>query len=230
MNFNLSQLSKVSVDSLVQQGLDSFFSRQSKSGLKEKEKIRTIKCSLDRKGELYRLPPTHEFTLCAYQVRRQDAVGSILITLDNLRNFHKALHQEILDAAAKGNLKKADKYIHQKRNVDIANYTHRIKGYRITKNKAKILVWIIDLDLHKETSDQKSYGSGTAKAVVLDLATAFLDHPKAKASRLDYLDVVIDLDWIEEIRNVARPFYNHSHLHHKIIYHQSLSGEHRLVS
>ena len=230
MNFDLSKFGKTSVESLVQQGIDTILNRSSKQNEKSKDKISVTKRSLDRKGELYQLPPSHEFTLSAYQIRYLDASGSIIVTLDNLRAFDKLLNKEIIESATTGNLKKADKYIHQKHNVDVLNYTHRVKAYRITKNKAKILVWIIDLDLHKETSDEQSYGSGTAKAVVQDLAITFLDHPTAKSSRRDYLDTVIDLDWIEAIRQAAQPFYNHSQIKHKIIYHQPLRNSHCLVS
>jgi len=230
VNFDLSKLGNVRVESLVQQGIDTILNRSPKSEEKAKDKIAVFRRSLDRKGELYQLPPSHDFTLSAYQIRHLDASGSVIITLDNLRAFYKLLNKEIIEAATKGNFKKADKYIHQKRNVSINDYTHRIKAYRVTKNKAKILVWIIDLDLHKETSDEQSYGSGTAKAVVQDLAINYLDHPIAKASRLDYLDTLVDLDWIKEIRQVARPFYNHSQLTYKIIYHQSLNNDSRLAS
>jgi len=227
MNFDLSKLANINLDSLMQQGLDTILKRQTQSEVKNSGKIRAIKVSLDRKGELYQLPPSHEFTIAAYQIRHENASGSVIITLDNLRNFYKLLNKEIIESATKGNLRKADKYIHQKRNVNVSDYTHRIKAYRVTKTKAKILVWIIDLDLHKESSDEKSYGSGTARAVVQDLAISFLDHPIAKLSRLDYLDTVIDLDWIKEIHQVAQPFYNHSQLSYKIIYHQSLSSDSR---
>jgi hypothetical protein len=229
MSFDLSKLGNINLESLVQQGLDTILKRQTQTGVKTTEEVHTIKISLDRKGELYQLPPSHDFTLAAFQIKHLNASGSVIVTLDNLRKFYKLLNKEILESATKGDLKKADKYIHQRRNVNVSDYTHRIKAYRVMKNKAKILVWIIDLDLHKETSDEQSYGSGTARAVVQDLAIQFLDHPVAKASRIDYLDRVIDLDWIKEIRQVAQPFYNHSQLNYKIIYHRSLSNDPRLA-
>ncbi|MGA1622723.1 MAG: hypothetical protein ACO36E_08335 [Synechocystis sp.] len=219
----LSKLASFSLDSLLPQGLDTILKRQTQSGTPPDEPIRAIKKSLDQKGELFRLPPSHDFTLAAYQIRHQDASGSVLITLDNLRKFHKFLNKEIIEAAERGDFKKADKYIHQQHNVDIHRYTHRIKAYRVTDKKAKILVWIIDLDLHKESSDEQSYGSGTARAMTQDLAINYLDHPVAKAGRRDYLDTVIDLDWVEEIRQAARPFYNHSLIQHKIIFHHPLN-------
>ncbi len=222
MDFDLSKLGNLKVESLVQQGLDTILNRQSKSESKSNAKVTLVKRSLDQKGELYLLPPSHKFTITAYQIRYQKATGSILITLDNLRDFNQTLGQEILEAAAKGRLTKADRYIRQKRNVDITNYTHRIKVYRVTESKAKILIWIIDWDLHKETSDENSYGSGTARALLQELAISFLDYPLAKESRHDYLDVLVDIDWVKEIKQAARPFYSHSQLSHKVIYHQFL--------
>lgn len=224
MNFDLSKLGSFKLEDLVQQGLDTILQRQSKSPPKGNEQVDIVKISLDRKGKLYKLPPSHRFTIAAYQIKYENAVGSILITLDNLRDFNKMLNQEILEAAGKGNLRAADKYIRQKRNVDVSNYTHRVKAYRVTESKAKILTWIIDWDLHKETSDENSYGSGTARAVVQDLAVQFIDHPRAKESRKDYLDSIMDMDWVGEIRQVALPFYNHTQLSHKTIYHHRLEG------
>lgn len=222
MNLDLSKLSSLKVESLVQQGLDTILNRQAKA--LSMDKVSLIKKSLDQKGELYRLPPSHTFTIAAYQVRYQNSVGSILITLDNLRDFNKMLDQEILQEASKGCLRKADRYIRQKRNVDITKYTHRIKGYRVNQAKAKILTWIIDWDFHKQTSDENSYGSGTARALMQELAVTFLDHPDAKNRRQDYLDAIMELNWVKEILNTAKPFYNHSQITHKIIYHQSLSN------
>jgi hypothetical protein len=219
MNFDLSKLSSIKVESLVQQGLDTILNRQAKAEALSVDKVSLIKKSLDQKGELYRLPPSHKFTIAAYQVRYQNSVGSILITLDNLREFNKMLDQEILQEASKGYLRKADRYIRQKRNVDITKYTHRIKAYRVNQAKAKILTWIIDWDFHKQTSDESSYGSGTARALMQELAVAFLDHPIAKHSRGDYLDAIMALNWVEEILHAAKPFYSHSQITHKIIYH-----------
>jgi hypothetical protein len=222
MNFDLSKLGKIKVESLVQQGLDTILNRQSKSENKSSGEVALIKRSLNQKGSLYRLPPSHQFTLVAYQIRYENATGSILIVLDNLRDFNKMLNQEILEEASKGHLRKADRYIRQKRNVDISNYTHRIKAYRVTKSKAKILTWIIDWDFHKETSSENSYGSGTARALVQNLAINFLDHPLLKDTRQDYLDALIDIDWVKEIHQVAQPFYRHTQINHKVIYHQFL--------
>ncbi|AIE75160.1 MULTISPECIES: hypothetical protein [unclassified Synechocystis] len=225
MNLDLSKLGNIKVESLVQQGLDTILNRQSKSEAKSTEEVSLIKKSLDLKGELYRLPPSHKFTIAAYQVRHQNSVGSILITLDNLREFNKMLDQEILQEASKGHLRKADRYIRQKRNVDTAKYTHRIKSYRVNQAKAKILTWIIDWDFHKQTYEESSYGSGTARSLMQELATSFLDHPAAKNSRRDYLDAIMDLNWVTEILQAAKPFYNHSQITHKIIYHHLAQGQ-----
>lgn len=222
MNFNLSKLGNLKVETLVQQGLDTILHRQSKAETDSSQNVVLIKKSLDQKGELYRLSPSHKFTIAAYQVRYQTATGSILIVLDNLRDFNKMLNQEILEEASKGHLRKADRYIRQKHNVDVNNYTHRIKAYRVTKSKAKILSWIIDWDFHKETSSENSYGSGTARALVQELAIGCLDNVLAKESRQDYLDALIDIDWVQQIAQVAKPFYNHTQLSHKVIYHQFL--------
>ncbi|QUS59424.1 hypothetical protein IQE94_10640 [Synechocystis sp. PCC 7339] len=224
MSFDLSKLSSLKVESLVQQGLDTILNRQAKVGSSSAEKVSLIKKSLDQKGELYRLPSSHKFTIAAYQVRHKNAVGSILITLDNLREFNKMLDQEILQEASKGHLRKADRYIRQKRNVDITTYTHRIKGYRVTQAKAKILTWIIDWDFHKQSSDESSYGSGTARALMQELAVSFLDHPDAKNNRQDYLDAIMTLNWVKEILQTAKPFYSHSQITHKVIYHHQVES------
>ena len=216
---NFSELGNLKLESLLQQGLDTFLKRQSNTPEKANkiEKILLKKRSLDRKGELYELPPTHAITLVAYQIRRKGSEGSILVTLEHLRKLYQELNQEILRYASNGRLAKAEKLWQQQKNVDILHYTHRIKAFRVNE-KVKILNWIIDLDLHKETSDEQSYGSGTAKAVLESLMTVFLDEPEAKGSSQDYLDTLIAEDWMTHITEASRPFYNHSQLRHKIVF------------
>jgi hypothetical protein len=208
---------KMSVESLIQTGLDTFLKRQKQTAATEDNgKFQLIKRSLDRKGELYELKPSHTATLGAYQLRHQEGKGSILVTLEHLRKLYQTLNREILEHAANGNLKKAENSWQQQKNINLNQYTHRIKVFRV--NKAKLLFWMIDMDLHKELTDENSYGSGTAKSMIVSLLTTFLDEPQAKASEDDYLDALIEQDWVLHIQKVATPFYNHSQLTHKVLF------------
>lgn len=220
MVFNISDLGSLKVESLIQQGLDTLLKRQAEdkkvTGKAIADQIQLRKKSLDRNGELYELPPSHSAILIAYQIKYKGSKGSILVSLEHIRLLYQNLNREILTAATKGNLKQAEVLWQQQKNVNIVAYTHRIKVFRV--NQAKILNWIIDLDLHKESSDERSYGSGTAKAVIESLMTNFLDEPNAKNSKLSYLDALIEEDWVEHLKNVARPFYSHSTLNYKLVF------------
>ena len=221
----LEKLGNISVESLVQQGIDTILNRDSKPDNQQK-KIILVKRSLDQNGNLYKLPSSHDFTLVAYQIRHKRGQGSILVTLDHLRKFKRNLNRQILDNIAKGNLHKADRYIHKQNNVDSSHYTHRIKVYRVTQNRAKILSWIIDFDFYKESSDEKSYGSGTAKALLKSLLESFLDHKVAKSREYhhDYLDSILELNWAEEVEKAAKPFYRHNRITHKLIFSKASSS------
>lgn len=213
----ISDFGKMSVESLIQTGLDTLLNRQKQTGIPDgKEQFQLIKRSLDRKGELYELVPSHSATIGAYQLRHQDGKGSILVTLEHLRKLYQTFNRDILEQAAKGNLKKAESYWQQQKNINLNRYTHRLKVFRV--NKAKLLFWMIDMDLHKELTDENSYGSGTAKSMIVSLLTTFLDEPKAKASEDDYLDALIEQDWVPHIQEVATPFYNHSQLTYKVLF------------
>ncbi|WLT39703.1 hypothetical protein NON20_09840 [Synechocystis sp. B12] len=50
MNFDLSKLSSMKVESLVQQGLDTILNRQTKAEASSVDKVSLIKKSLDQKG------------------------------------------------------------------------------------------------------------------------------------------------------------------------------------
>jgi hypothetical protein len=215
---NLSEIGNIKLESVIQQGIDTFFKRQQehKNDDHNGSEVPVRKRSLDRDGTLYELPPTHPYTLAAYQIRRQGSKGSIIVTLEHLRKLYQSLNREVLAEAAKGDLSRAEAYLKKQKNIDISHYTHRLKVFRA--NQAKILIWLIDLDLHKETSDENSYGSGTAKAMVESLMETFLDEPKAIHSNNDYLDVLIEQDWVTHLTAAARPFYNHSQLSYKLVF------------
>ncbi|BFM40456.1 unknown protein [Synechocystis sp. LKSZ1] len=217
MSFNLSEIGNIKLESVLQQGIDTFFKRQQENktaqGVAE---VPVRKRSLDRDGTLYELPPTNSYTLAAYQIRRQGSKGSIIVTLDHLRKLYQSLNREVLAEAAKGDLSRAEAYLKKQKNIDISHYTHRLKVFRA--NQAKILIWLIDLDLHKETSDENSYGSGTAKAMLESLMGSFLDEPKALEHKNDYLDVLVEEDWVAHLAAAARPFYNHSQLSYKLVF------------
>jgi hypothetical protein len=221
MTFDIiSNLSGLKVESLIQQGLDTILKRQTedntKTGKGSETQVQLRKRSLDRQGKLYELPPSHSVILVAYQIRRKGSHGSIIVTLEHIRLLYQTLNREILTAATKGNLKQAEILWKQQKNINVNIYSHRIKVFRV--NQAKILNWIIDLDLQKETSYEKSYSSGTAKAILESLMTNFLDEPNAQKSNLGYLDALIEEDWIEQIKNVACPLHHNSTLNYKLVF------------
>jgi len=220
MVFNISDLGSLKVESLIQQGLDTLLKRQAEdkkiTGKAIADQIQLRKKSLDRNGELYELPPSHSAILVAYQIKYKGSQGSILVSLEQIRILYQNLNREILASASTGNLKQAEILWQQQKNVNMIAYTHRIKVFRV--NQAKILNWIIDLDLRKEASNERSYGNGTAKAVLESLMTNFLDEPNAKNSKLSYLDALMEEDWVEHLKNVVRPFYNHSTLNYKLVF------------
>jgi hypothetical protein len=207
----------MNVESLIQTGLDTLLNRQKQTQKQDWEgEFKLVKRSLDRKGELYEIKPSHSSTIAAYQLRHQRAKGSLLVTLEHLRKLYQMFNGEILTEASKGNLKKAEAFWQQQKNIDITKHTHRLKAFRV--NQAKILFWLIDMDLHKELSDENSYGSGTAKSMVASLLANFLDEPRARASEDDYLDFLVEEDWIPHIKTAATPFYNHSQLEYKLLF------------
>ncbi|MGL5034822.1 MAG: hypothetical protein ACRC6M_13580 [Microcystaceae cyanobacterium] len=220
MSFSFSDLGNLKVESLIQQGLDTILKRQSdeqnKTGQTHGGSPQLRKRSLDNKAELYELPPTHSVTLAAYQIRRKGSKGSILVIMEHLKKLYQSLNQEILAAAAKGDLPTAEKLWQQQKNVDITHYTHRLKVFRV--NQSKILDLIIDLDLHTEKTSEKSYGSGTAKSLLDALMTYFLDEPNALSSRQDYLDCLVSDDWLKHLTEVAKPFYKERSLTYKTVF------------
>ena len=76
----LSWVGIMNVESLIQTGLDTLLNRQKQTQKQDGEgEFKLVKRSLDRKGELYEIKPSHSSTIAAYQLRHHRGKGSLLV-------------------------------------------------------------------------------------------------------------------------------------------------------
>ncbi len=211
MAFNLSDIGNMPIESFIQQGIDTFFKHQKeKTGEVGLGEIKLIRRSNDEDRKLYELPPSHLFTLGAYQVKHEEARGSVIVTLEHLPKLYESFNRKILSEASQGNLSNAEGYLHKQKNIDIAQYTHRLKVFRV--DRSKILIWLMDLDLHDQVGS-----SSAAKSILESLLIKFLDAPELRR-KANYLDSLVDIDWVRYLENAIYADALDKRLKYKLVF------------